>query len=137
MYQSILLAVDGSEHSKRAAKEAATIAAAMRAEVTILYVVDHEDSTDEVYRDVNTTEVELNRQKKILPAQQALSAKDVFYKVEILHGRPGPTIVEYVNNGVYDLVIMGSRGMNPVRAMLGSVSQKVLSLAKCPVLIVK
>ncbi|WP_256592904.1 universal stress protein [Pseudomonas sp. 2822-17] len=42
------------------------------------------------------------------------------------------------NNGEYDIVIIGSRGLNPFQEMvLGSVSHKIAKRVECPVLIVK
>ncbi|MCY8631696.1 universal stress protein, partial [Bacillus spizizenii] len=54
------------------------------------------------------------------------------------HGEPGPTIVSYANENQFDMLIVGSRGLNSLQEMvLGSVSHKVAKRANCPVLIVK
>lgn len=46
--------------------------------------------------------------------------------------------MEYANKGSYDIVIIGSRGLNSLQEMvLGSVSHKVVKRVVCPVLIVK
>jgi nucleotide-binding universal stress UspA family protein len=62
----------------------------------------------------------------------------VSYEIKILHGEPGPVIVDYVNKNNFEIVIIGSRGLNGLQEfVLGSVSHKVAKRANCPVLIVK
>ncbi|RNF38736.1 universal stress protein [Planococcus salinus] len=138
MYDSILLAVDGSEQSMRAAKEAARLAAAGReTQVTILHVVQTETSK-EALAGASQVELDLSRRKKTLAAEQALQAQQVYYDVKVLYGRPGPAIVEYINGNRFDLVVIGSRGLNRMeKVMRGSVSQRVLNQTDCSVLIVR
>lgn len=139
MYQSILLAVDGSENSMRAGKQAAQLASLIKGvEVTVLYVSDfNEDSNEEVH-DGGSIEFELSRKKKIQPVRESLERENIYYKTEIMHGRPAPLIIELANDGNFDLVVIGSRGLNPISEMvLGSVSHKVLNHVHCPVLVVK
>jgi nucleotide-binding universal stress UspA family protein len=53
-------------------------------------------------------------------------------------GRPAEEIVAAAREPGVDLVVMGARGLGPVRRLaLGSVSDRVLRRADCPVLIVK
>ena len=139
MYRSILLAVDGSENSIRAGKQAAQLASLIKGvEVTVLYVSDfNEDSNEEVH-DGGSIEFELSRKKKIQPVRESLERENIYYKTEIMHGRPAPVIIELANDGNFDLVVIGSRGLNPISEMvLGSVSHKVVNHVHCPVLVVK
>lgn len=67
-----------------------------------------------------------------------MKSKNIEYKLEILHGYPGPTIIEYANKEKVDMVVIGSRGLNSLQEMvLGSVSHKVMKRVNCPALIVK
>ena len=71
-----------------------------------------------------------------------------FKKYAIEHGCPGvrafvknghtaKTIVEFAEKSQVDLVILGSHGLGEAETFLvGSVSQKVVGMAKCPVLVV-
>ena len=53
-------------------------------------------------------------------------------------GDPGTTIVSFANRGGFDLVVIGSRGLNSFQEMvIGSVSQKVAKKVISPVMIVK
>ena len=139
MYKKILLAVDGSDHSIRAAKEAVKIAAgSAESEVTIVFVADYDNAKYEVLHSGSSVELDLKRRKKLQPIEEALAPGNINYKLEILHGTPGPTIVAYANKEKFDVLVIGSRGLNSLQEMvLGSVSHKVVKRANCPVLIVK
>lgn len=139
MYNKILLAVDGSEHSKRAATEAVKIASINeQCKVTIAYVVDFSKAKNEVLHAQNNEELDVTRKKRLFPIEERLESNNIEFTIKILHGEPGPTIVEYANKENYDMVIIGSRGLNTLQEMvLGSVSHKVVKRAACPVLIVK
>jgi len=139
MYSSILLAIDGSDNSLRATIESAKLAASSdHAVITIIYVVDFAQSKKDVLYAQGKEDLELTRRKKILSAEEYLQSQNIDYEVNILHGEPGPTIVNYANNHSFDLLIVGSRGLNSLQEMvLGSVSHKVVKRATCPVLVVK
>lgn len=139
MYNQILLAVDGSDHSVRAAEEAVKLASdSPESQVTIVYVADHANAKNEVLHSGSSMELDLQRRKKIHPVEETMAAQNIKYKVEILHGTPGPAIVEYANKEAFDILVIGSRGLNSLQEMvLGSVSHKVVKRANCPVLIVK
>jgi nucleotide-binding universal stress UspA family protein len=51
-------------------------------------------------------------------------------------GRPADEIIEYADNHGIDLIVMGTHGRGGVEKMwLGSVTEKVLRKARCPVLV--
>ncbi|WP_034551957.1 universal stress protein [Carnobacterium funditum] len=139
MYRKILLAVDGSENSLRAAKEAIKIASLNTAsKIEILYVIAYSKTKNEVLHSHGKEELEFSRRKKISPIEEQVKSENVPYEIKILHGEPGPTIIEYANKEQFDIVVIGSRGLNSLQEMvLGSVSHKVLKRVDCPVLIVK
>ncbi|WLD91634.1 universal stress protein [Alkalihalobacillus sp. AL-G] len=139
MFTKILLATDGSEHSLRAAEKAAGIAQSnSNSKVTILYVVDGDSSKSDVLSAGGKEAIEEKRKKKLHKAEEFFSLDDIAYESKILKGEPGPTIVKFANEKGYDLVVIGSRGLNSFQEMvLGSVSHKVAKRANCPVMIVK
>jgi len=139
MYQKILLAVDGSEHSLRATNEAIVMAGlAEGCMIEAVYVVDFSKAKDQVLHSMDKEELELSRRKKLMPIEAQIQSKNIAYKLTFLRGEPGPVIVEYANKESFDLVVIGSRGLNSLQEMvLGSVSHKVAKRVKCPVLIVK
>ncbi len=139
MYKRILLAVDGSDNSLRATDEAVKIASLTEGSVIeIIYVVDFEKVKTDVLHAQSKTELDYSRRKHIAPVEEKIKAAHVNYEVKIFNGYPGPKIIEYANDEVVDMLVLGSRGLNAFQEMiLGSVSHKVVKRANCPVLIVK
>ena len=73
---------------------------------------------------------------------QAIQAADqstpVCIETELAWGHPADVIVEKARQGGYHLIVMGSRGLGAISSLLlGSVSDRVVKLAPCPVLIVR
>ncbi|MFJ7972409.1 universal stress protein [Psychrobacillus sp. NPDC096389] len=139
MYEKILLAVDGSKNSIRAAAEAIKIAS-MNSEckIDIVYVADFSKSKKEILHTQGKEELDFSRRQKLIPVQDLLRNKNVPYTTNILRGEPGPMIIRYANDNAFELVVIGSRGLNGLQEMvLGSVSHKVVKRVNCPVLIVK
>ncbi|GGA78058.1 universal stress protein [Ornithinibacillus halotolerans] len=138
MYKKILYAADGSEHSMRAGDNVFELARlSPNSKVDIIYVVDPKHSKDEVLSNWGKDAVEVRKEKLALIVQKAKKS-GVNFEVVFLNGDPGPTIVDYANKHNYDLIVLGSRGLNKFQEMLlGSVSHKVAKRANSPVLIVK
>ncbi|OHR63576.1 universal stress protein [Bacillus sp. HMSC76G11] len=138
MFKKVLLAVDGSKNALRAAEKAGHIASLEKSIVTILYVVDAASSKSEVLSEGDRAMRDEHRKQRIYPAETLLKEKGIEIDLQIKKGEPGPTIASYANENQFDLVIVGSRGLNRLQEMvLGSVSHKVAKRANCPVMIVK
>ncbi|WP_442598768.1 universal stress protein [Neobacillus sp. D3-1R] len=139
MYKKILLATDGSEHSKRAAENAIHIAkSSPNSKIEVIYVVDHDKVKSDVLQNWNSANFEDKRKARMKDVERIAQESKVSYEIKILHGEPGPTIVDYANKHQFDIVVIGSRGLNVFQEfVLGSVSHKVAKRANCPVLIVK
>lgn len=139
MYKKILLATDGSEHSKRAAENAFHIAQCSEgSQLEVVYVVDADQAKSDVLSNWNSVDLNDSRKKQLSEAERLAKETGINYKVKVLHGEPGPAIVDYANKNSFDVVIIGSRGLNGLQEfVLGSVSHKVAKRANCPVLIVK
>jgi nucleotide-binding universal stress UspA family protein len=139
MYNKILVAADGSAHSLRAAEQAIYLAKINpEANVVVLYVVDSKTSKADVLRNLDTEGIAHLRQRKMESIEQKALEAGINYEIKIIRGEPGPSIVEYANENKFDVVLIGSRGLNALQEfMLGSVSHKVAKRAKCPVMIIK
>ncbi|MEK3890344.1 universal stress protein [Bacillus sp. FSL K6-3431] len=139
MYEKVLLAVDGSENSLRATKEAVKLASLVtKCIIHVVYVADFSKSKNEILHSQGKEELELSRRKKLYHIEELLKSKKLSYEFKILRGEPWPKIIEYENNEKFNLVVIGSRGLNAFQEMvLGSVSHKVVKRVNCPVLIVK
>ncbi|MCM3666783.1 universal stress protein [Mesobacillus subterraneus] len=139
MFKRIMLASDGSDHSLRAAKKAAELAKLNAdSEITVVYVIDGQTSKEDVLHNPNRTVVEEKRKMRLQPVTSLLNSENLSFKLEKLLGEPGPAIVDYANKNEFDVVVVGSRGLNGLQEMvLGSVSHKVAKRVKAPVMIVK
>lgn len=141
MYEKILLAVDGSVESKLAAQEVNKfIQLGVTKKVEILYVgyeyIGMYDnmliSIDILYNKVQSLG------KNIIAEVRAILLEPVEIEEKILIGNPAQVICEEAEKTGSDMIIMGSRGKDPLRGiLLGSVSTRVLQFATCPVFIVK
>lgn len=138
MNGSILLASDGSAHALRAAEEAINLAKSLNKDIVVAYVVDYDQSKKDVLHSTGSLEREQKRKKQLQTTEEKLQSAGVSYSIKLLHGVPGPAIVEYANEHEISYVVLGSRGLNSLQEMvLGSVSHKVAKRVQCPVLIVK
>lgn len=72
MYQKILLAADGSDHSIRAASHAVKIAAIDKGTVDIVYVVDGKTAKEDVLHGLDKYEVKKERLAKLAPVAEVV-----------------------------------------------------------------
>ncbi len=140
MFKNIVLGVDGSEQSLHAARKAGELARAMKSDN--LWIVVAYDPIPYYLGEPNLQQAISVRQKE---AQSVLQiAVDAVGKIpgeirkEMLEGSPAEEIIKVADIRECDLIIMGSRGLGKLPGLvLGSQSQKVVSHAHCPVLIVR
>jgi nucleotide-binding universal stress UspA family protein len=140
-FKKILVPFDGSDHSKQALEQAVFLANLCQAELVLLHVVDLNRKISS-FEQVSTggyipNELKEDGYKLIGTAMatipEAIKATSV---VEI--GSPAEIITEICSAGEYDLIIMGSRGLNKFKQIfMGSVSQYVLAHASCPVMVIR
>lgn len=138
MFQKILLAADGSEHSYRAAEKAVALAKLSNGSIHIVYVIDGSTSKADVLSHFDISSINKKRKEKLKPIEKLMLEGEVPHELQVIHGEPGPAIVKHANEGEFDLVVIGSRGLNKLQEMvLGSVSHKVAKRVEVPVMIVK
>ncbi len=139
MFNKILIAADGSDHSVRSAKKAMLLAEQNpNAEITVVYAIDGQTSKEDILHHFDKSVVDEARKRRLEPIENILKEKNLSYEIKILQGEPGPAIVEYANQREFDIVVVGSRGLNALQEMvLGSVSHKIAKRVKAPVMIVK
>ncbi len=140
MFETILLAVDGSEHGQHAAQIAGDLARAVNARE--LHVVVAYEPVPAYVREPNLGEAVAAR--KAQAGQVLQQAQDQVGNIpakiypQMIAGAIAEAILDVANARKCDVIIMGSRGYGRLEgALLGSNSQKVASVAPCPVLIVR
>ena len=147
MISNILIAVDGSPHSKKAVDIGSQIAIGVSAKIVLLHVVKL-DEMPEVMRQLikdehfpgTKVDVLMSAAKQMLKieVENARSAGVTDVEVEVEEGSIARTIIATARRHDCDMIVLGSRGMGDLHGLLrGGVSHRVEILAKCPILIVK
>jgi nucleotide-binding universal stress UspA family protein len=148
MYKKVLLAIDGSETSMKAARVANSyLEQGMAEELTIVNVSLSVETFNYIGFDISIGDSVVNDAEKIVAASKE-SGEAILEKAKAVmtspdkvktvhaHGDIAHTIVKMAED--YDLIIMGSRGFSTIAGLvMGSVSSKVVHYANCQVLIVK
>jgi nucleotide-binding universal stress UspA family protein len=140
MFEKILLAVDGSDHALHSARTAADLARAMNS--TEFRIVVAYDFIPPYLGEPNiqyTIDARLEQAQKIMQAAvDAVGDIPCEIHTEILENSPAEAIINVASAHKSDVIVMGSRGHGTLAGLLlGSTSQKVVSHAPCPVLIVR
>jgi nucleotide-binding universal stress UspA family protein len=121
VYERILVGTDGSATAGVAVDRAVEVAAATGAELTIISVGDGE------------------RPRAVVDAEAARHASaDVSIATRTASGDAASVLVEIAEEGTYDLLVVGNKGMTgATRFFLGSVPNKVSHHAPIALLIVR
>jgi nucleotide-binding universal stress UspA family protein len=132
MFQKALVPVDGSPITAGLVAYAIGFAKKAGCSLTFLYVVDLPQTVPaaevEKQKAANMKIPEQSREKA---AEEGLSSSSM---VEI--GKPAETVICMADREKFDLIILGSRGHSRLkRLIVGSVADKVMEHAPCPVLI--
>ncbi|APW98481.1 universal stress protein [Halobiforma lacisalsi AJ5] len=132
MYETILVATDGSEPGSRAAEHAIDLASTFDADLHATYVVDTRryggsvvDDSGEVLSDLE------DRGNEILSDIAARASVDV--ERELRQGRPHEEIGALAEEIDADLIVLGNRGLGS-GGEIGSVAERVVRYVDRPVL---
>jgi len=138
-FKNILVPTDGSEFTKPAIDRAIELAKAVGGSITAIYVIDHtvfgnipmDSSVTSVYDMMNKEGHEATAYVKDLCAKNGVEAKEL-----IVEGAPVKSIVSV--SGDYDIIVMGTLGRTGfAKLMMGSVAERVVRYAKCPVMVIR
>lgn len=146
-YKKILVPYDGSDHAKKAMQQAVDIASA--GDGTKLYIasvcnmVSAMSNFDQVSIAEGCLTTKLSEDlegqcKNDLKEAAAMVPAGIAHEELYEVGSPGPVLLNMAEEHGCDLIVMGSRGLGPLKGIfMGSVSSYMVSRSKCPVLIVK
>ncbi|WP_298231974.1 universal stress protein [uncultured Azohydromonas sp.] len=144
MYKRILVPTDGSEITAKAVRQAIDLAKLCGAEVLTLSakepfpygaISEMQPTPPQEFFDAQERIAD-QRVKSVLAAAQQAGVSCKAITVEALH--PWEAICEHAKNEGCDLIVMASHGRRGVAALLlGSETQKVLTHATIPVLVVR
>ena len=139
IFKKILVAVDRGAPAARAAKTAYALAADLKAEIRLFHAV--ELPTAAVQAGVSPAEAKTigdRESEEIFASPIGILAPDVTPEGLWGTGDPANEILRAVSDFSADLLVMGSHGRDGVmRVILGSVAEKVMRHATCPVLVIR
>ena len=142
-FKHILIPVDFTAHSTAALRVGSELAVRFQGSVTLLHV--HEllpyglPSEYEMYAPGLRERVIAQIEKGLAAAQlRAETAGVSAVETKMIEGYPAADIAKFAAQGGFDLIVMGTHGRRGFqRAMLGSVAERVVRTAPCPVLTVR
>lgn len=135
-YRKILVAIDGSADAEAALKHAVALAHDQNAPLTLLTVVP--PPAKPVGAGVPPPQDLTEVYEKILREAVESVPDDVGVVSRLEHGPAAETILRVAEEDEHDLLVMGSHGHSRVRrALLGSVSERLLHSARVPVLMMR
>jgi len=140
--QRIMVATDGSPGANRAVDSAANIAKGLSADLLILTVGGNISGAElrrlaDINGDVGAVLESASEQVLERARKRALRLGVAAIKLKCGWGDPAEAIIDAVRREKADILVIGRRGRGRLSGLLlGSVSQKLASLAPCTVMVV-
>jgi len=139
--QKILIPTDGSDYSLRAAEYGISIAKMLGAQIMVVYVMD-EIVLNQISKVTEREDVERELKKdgqRYINYILGVAEKEGVKAASILaKGRPFEQIVHIAKGLSMDLIVMGTYGLRGAeRILIGSVAERVIEYAPCPVMVIK
>jgi nucleotide-binding universal stress UspA family protein len=138
MLKTILVAFDGSEQSQSAFQLGLEIAEKFKARLLVVGVVRLPEPAISVEIDAMLDNGKAHYAEEFERLGEAAQKLSVAMTTHVAVGHPAEQILRHAEDNHADLIVMGRRGMTRAsRWILGSVSERVMRYAHCPVTVVK
>lgn len=138
-YSKILVPTDGSEFTKPAIDKAVEMAKLTGAKLTALYVVDHSVFSNQTMNTAVSAIYDMMKAEGSLATdyvKKRAGEEGVEVEELVKDGSPATLITEMSSD--FDMIVMGTLGRTGfAKFMMGSVADRVIRYAKCPVLVVR
>lgn len=143
--KTILVPTDFSEFSDRAVRQAADIAEQSNAKIYLLHVVDKLEQCaidyciplETMMKVQSDSEKEATRKMQD-EANRILQSKKIDVAFDVKSGVPFEEILKAQQERKADLIVIASHGRTGIlKSLIGSVAERVMREAKCPVLLVR
>ncbi len=141
-WKKICCAVDFSEPSSLVVNEAADLAKRFEADLTVLHVYEEAAGAAaalEVPRLEHLERVAAEAERRLAECRSAAERRaGRAVRSAMSQGAAAPEILRFVEEGAFDLLVVGTHGRKGIQhLMLGSVAERVVREAVCPVLVVR
>ncbi len=141
MIRRVLVPLDGSQLAERALRVAGDLAEGVSATLILARVVpplatgtSYQANLLKELTETQTREAEIY----LASAAERARADRLVVETRLLHGEVAPTLVRVARHEHCDLIAISSHGMSGLGSQVfGSVAQKLLYSAPCPVLVVR
>ncbi len=140
MYDTILIATDGSDHADNVVDNAIELASRFNATLHAIYVVDRSGvpTTSADMRDSIIKEFEEVGDRALADIQTQVDATDIDLVTQKVEGNPSEEILEYTDANNIDLIVMGTHGRRGLQhVLMGSVAEKVVRDTTVPVHLIR
>ena len=136
MFKVIIWATDGSSGAEKALPFAKDLVKSQGGRLIVVHVNEFMAGRGAGPVLVNQDQVQAAIKKQVADLkQEGLDAK--LHLAEVMAGGAAHVIAEIADKEGADLIVMGTRGHGPLAGLLvGSVTNRFLHIAKCPVLVV-
>ena len=139
--KNILVPVDFSSATDELLKVAVRKARIYGSRIHLIHVLHADLAQDYQHSDLASIldfsgDIKPLIEKKFRDMVDRLSASDVEITIAIEEGSPAHAIADYGDAHDIDIIVVGKKGMGRTRFLLGSVSQRLLHMAGCPVYVV-
>jgi nucleotide-binding universal stress UspA family protein len=144
--KNILVPTDFSKYSDTALKKAIDIATQHDTKIYLLHVIDeqiHQCAVDyclsyEVVKQLEKESLKASKDKLKKEADAIVKAKKIKVVFDVKNGVPSEVILSEQKAKKIDLIVIASHGKTGLlKQLMGSVADKVVKGAKCPVMVVK
>ena len=139
--KKILCPIDHSDCSKEALRYAVSFAMKDKAKVVLLYIIDIRSFNEElgaISTQIPNEEMIEQLRVKLLDCIPEDIRDDMNIEAIVAQGVPFAEIISTAKEKEIDMIVIGSHGRTGIsHMMLGSVSEKVVRKAPCPVLTVR
>lgn len=137
-FRRILVGYDGSQESERALEAALAIANAINSRVEVLAVAEPSEPTIAAGPRALIGGARKHYDKGLRRIAESASQNGIQVETAIAVGNPAEQILKRAEQGHADLIVVGRRGTTVFeKLVMGSVSERVLRYAPCPVLVTR
>jgi len=143
--QRILVPLDGSRLAEEALEQAILLAKENQSEIWLLQSVEFPEYWGEEYAGmhaipslISTEEQEAAAREYLLQLAETVTAEALSAQIIVTTGHAASAISDVVTDNDIDLIVMSTHGRSGLsRWVFGSVAEKVVRLAECPVLLIR
>lgn len=137
-FRRILVGYDGSSSAEKALEAALAMASSLGSTVDVLSVVQLPEPATLPDLHAMLDGAREHYEKELRRIAQAANGNGIRLETDVAVGHPAEQIIQRAAQIRADLIVIGHRGVSKFeKLILGSVSERVLAYAHCPVLVTR